>query len=185
MVVGESFAKVLADSGHSVTVVSVFPLKNQVKNYRDVEIEFEDELKYIFKRLMSKENAKFSFELANELFTIADKIGPIFMKSSGMQRLMKEEEFDLLILGFVPLNNFMLGLGDHFKCPTLLLNTAEIHNSLMTLIGNPVEINSVPHFLISSSIMNTFRNRVKNFLVSSFDYIMGFYINHLENEKYR
>ena len=185
MVVGESLARVLAESGHSVTVVSVFPLEKPLKNYLDVEIEFEDELKNIFKKLMNKENAKFSFELANELFTIADKIGPIFMKSSGMQKLMQEEKFDLLILGFVPLNNFMLGLGNHFKCPTLLLNTAEVHNSLLTLIGNPLELNSFPHFLISSSTMDTFGNRVKNFLVSGFDYLTGYYINYLENEKYR
>lgn len=185
MVVGERLMQLLAQNDHEVTVVSLFPLDNPIKNYRDVTISFEDDLKDVFSKLIIESNKKFSMELMNELFNIADKIGPVFMNSHEIRKLMDEEKFDLLILGFVPLNNFLVGLADHFKCPSVILNTAEVHTSLMTLVGNPLEINSVPHFLIASSKMDNFANRVQNFLVSSLDVAMGLYVDFLEEAKYR
>jgi glucuronosyltransferase len=185
MVVGESLMKLLAQNNHEVTVVSLFPLEKPMKNYRDVKINFEGDLSEIFKKLVGSSAQKLSMELMNELFSIADKIGPVFMESVEMKKLMEEEKFDLIILGFVPLNNFMVGLADHFSCPLIFLNTAEVHTSLLTLMGNPLEVNSVPHFLISSSRMDTFMNRVKNFLISTFDLTMGVYVDYLENKKYR
>lgn len=185
MVIGESLMKLLAQNDHEVTVVSLFPLEKPLKNYRDVKIHFNGSLDEIFQKVIRDSKKKISMELMNTMFDIADKIGTIFMESLETQNLMKEGKFDLVILGFVPLNSFLLGLADHFKCPSMFLNTAEVHTSLMTLMGNPLGVNSVPHFLISSSKLDSFMNRMKNFLISSFDLTMGFYVEYLEKEKHR
>lgn len=185
MIVGQSLAKILTENDHKVTVVSAFPLENSVKNYIDVKIELKNELKQVFKSFMSESSEKFSFEEMHQMFRIADEIGAIFMKSLEMKKLLDEEKFDLLILGYVPLNNFMLGLADHFKCPSILLNTAEVHNSILEIIGNPLEISSVPHFLISSSKMDNLVSRVKNFIISSFDFLVETYVDSLEEGKFR
>jgi hypothetical protein len=43
----EVLTKELAESGHQVTMVSPFPLKKPVKNYRDVKVSVEDNMQGI------------------------------------------------------------------------------------------------------------------------------------------
>lgn len=37
-IIGSSIAKALAEANHEVTVISPFPLKSPVKNYRDIDL---------------------------------------------------------------------------------------------------------------------------------------------------
>lgn len=40
-IIGHSVMKTLADAGHSVTVISAFPLKTPIENYRDVSFKHD------------------------------------------------------------------------------------------------------------------------------------------------
>lgn len=39
-----------------------------------------------------------------------------------VRRMMQEEKIDIVIVGFF-MNNFLLGIADHFKCPSIVLSS--------------------------------------------------------------
>jgi glucuronosyltransferase len=98
------------------------------------------------------------------------------------QRIMKEESFDLIIQGFL-VNHFLLGLGDHFKCPTIVLLTAGGINLAGTFNGNPIDVAAVPHFMAPYQGTMNFPQRLKTFALYSVDYMISLYTDYV-NEKY-
>lgn len=38
-IIGSETAKVLAEAGHEITMISPFPSKHQIKNYRDIKVD--------------------------------------------------------------------------------------------------------------------------------------------------
>ncbi len=63
--------------------------------------------------------------------------GNLTLNMPEMKKLMREEKFDLLIVGFF-MTEFCLGLGDHFKVPTIVFSPAGLFSTLSNMVGNPL-----------------------------------------------
>lgn len=151
-------------------MVSAFPLSKPVKNYRDVYVPIED----AFGPVM----ASFMQGGSRNLF----KMMPIVMKASldnsnytinspQFQKLVKEEQFDLAILGFF-MNDFIAGVRSWLNCPTIMYFSAGF-NSLANLVGNPTEISAAPHLLLGNKNPMSFFDRVKNTIVYMVDFVVA------------
>jgi len=57
--------------------------------------------------------------------------------NADLRQLMNEEQFDLVIVGFF-FTDFMLGLADHFKCPSIVYSPSDEFSDLFEMIGNPL-----------------------------------------------
>lgn len=115
LVVMQGLTTALAERGHQVTVVSPFPLDKKMENYRDIKVNFQDEHKEFVQSILNdpgkNKNVFWNFPT---LLKVCLKIGNDTLSMPQMRYLMNKEKFDLVITGFF-LNNFMLGIADHFK----------------------------------------------------------------------
>jgi glucuronosyltransferase len=103
-------------------------------------------------------------------------------KTPEFQKIMKEESFDLVIVGYV-INHFLLGLGDHFKCPTIVLATAGKLSIVNHLNGNLIDVAAVPYLLAPYQGTMNFPQRLKTFFIYSIDHLIAQYMEYV-NEKY-
>ena len=123
-------------------------------------------------------------ETLNRVSKILAKIGNNTLQYSGVKELMKNEKFDLIILGYY-MNEYMLGLGDHFKCPTILFSATNLLTSLLMATGNPFSLEASNHFLLQGQ-EHDFLGRFKNFLMHAFDFIvLSSYFEYYGKEVYR
>jgi len=172
----QALAKELAAKGHQITFVSPFPLSEKISNYRDIKITFNEADKG-FLDIVSKDPKSFSFfTLITKMPNLIFGFGNTTLQHPEMRKLMNEEKFDLVIVGFF-MTEFMLGLADHFKCPSIVFTPAGGFGLVNQMIGNPLSVATVPVKLISGS-MDVFTNRLKNFLVSGIALTVSEYVQY-------
>lgn len=88
-----------------------------------------------------------------------------------MQRMMREESFDLVIS--MPFGGKMFsGLASHFNCPLVYLMSVRIPPIISGFFGNPAQLSTVPSMLSTLRNPMTFLDRAKSMLVSALEYIM-------------
>lgn len=106
------------------------------------------------------------------------------MNLPEFKKIMEEEKFDLVVIGMF-FNNFLLGLGDHFKCSTMMLSPNQAFTTTNILMGNPLAVSSVPHMMLAHSGRMGFIDRVKNFGMTGIDLAMNVYMEYLQKEIYK
>jgi UDP:flavonoid glycosyltransferase YjiC (YdhE family) len=169
----QTLAKEMAQRNHEVAVVSMFPENVSIKNYREFKIELEPEDQEVHSRLAKLLSANdkrmeiISF-LPNAFKTLF-KIGNDTLQSKIIDDL-KKEKFDLVMISYF-FSEYLLGLADHFQCPSVVFFSAGPFSALHKMVGNPLSPEASNHFLISSEELNFF-GRIKNFLVNSFDVLV-------------
>lgn len=118
----QALAKNLAERNHEITFVSPFPLSKPVKNYRDIKLQYNDAATASFISQVTKNPKSISMlEMLSQMPRMLFNFGNQTLQSSEIRKLMREEKFDLVIIGFF-FTDFGLGLADHFKCPSIVFN---------------------------------------------------------------
>ncbi|CAG9797604.1 unnamed protein product [Chironomus riparius] len=167
----QTLAKELANRGHEITFVSVFPFDKKIENYRDIKLEIEGEFKVLFNEASKGMTGGVQFF---KMFPIFKKL--VFgysnhtINSPVIQKLMKDEKFDLVAVGYF-LSEFLLGFADHFKCPSVVFASSSHVSSLMNIVGNPVSPEGT-FSAMSNSKESNFINRVKNFLIYGVEFVL-------------
>ena len=164
-------ARALAEEkNHEIIFLSAFPMWKNVTNLREIAIPYDDEdKKYLYEISANHENRGF-FKVLSHMSKINSRIGNNTLQMKEMKNLMENEKFDLIILGYYT-NEYMLGLGDHFKCPTVLFSLYNMIASLHRITGNPFDLAATNHFMKQGLTLD-FRGRLKNFLMYGFDYLI-------------
>lgn len=147
-----------------------------MKNYRDVKVEIPESFKAMQEDMAKNPNTpmwkRFPMLLDNLL-----TMGNSMLNSTEFKKIMAEEKFDLVVIGMF-FNNYLLGVGDHFKCPTMMLSSSAPMTYTNLLMGNPLGVSSVRHMFLSTEV-KTFKERVLNFVMHGIDYLMKAYLDHL------
>lgn len=181
LIVAKGLTTTLAERGHDVTVVSPFPLDKPMKNYRDIKIEIPKEMHSISKDMVQKSDENLFKKLPQFLGGLTT-LSNNMIAMPEFQKLMAEEKFDLLIVGWF-FNDFLLGFGDHFKCPTIFLSVMDAMTLTNILVGNPLAVTSISHRMFHADV-STFFGRVKNFLFHGSDLAMIAYTSYLQKQNY-
>ena len=164
-------AKILANRGHEITFVSPFALDEKIENYRDIQLEVsKDILKNFveFGKAMSESNRVHLWTAATRAIF---KLGNETLQSPMMRNLMETEKFDLVFVGWLT-NNFLLGLADHFKCPSVVFYSGTFFSMLDQMVGNPLAPESAAHGMSRRREVHTFYQRLGNFVGYAFDVIV-------------
>lgn len=181
LIVVKGLSTTLAERGHDVTVVSPFPLKKPMKNYRDIKVEVPQDMLELKSSMVTKPNdnvSKMFPRLLENLF----EMGNSMMKLPEFKKIMNEEKFDLVVIGMF-FNNYLLGVGDHFKCPTMMLSVSGAQTFLNLLTGNPLAVTSVRHQYFDTDV-KTFFDRLKNFVAHGGDFAMNAYLENQQKKNY-
>lgn len=167
----QALATEMAGRDHDVTFVSLYPLDEEHKNYRDIKIEPSEEISNLYSKIIKKVvdkpnplrmmimSEKFYFQLGNET-----------LQSKDVRSLM-DEKFDLLIAGYF-LNEFMLGLAEHFKCPSIVFFSGSHMSPISLMVGNPLSPEGAPHLFSQSKELKSFGQRFENFMMNILDRII-------------
>lgn len=182
LIVVKGLSTFLAEQGHDVTVVSPFPLEKPMKNYRDIDVEVPDDMTKFSSEMVSDPNKK-KFSLITRLMENCFVMGNGMLNKPEFRKLMDEEKFDLVIIGTF-FNNYLLGIGEHFKCPTILLSVSGAKAYSHLMVGNPLAVASVGHMIFGTNV-DTFAGRVKTFLVYGIDFLMRAYYDYEQKKNYK
>lgn len=165
----QAIAKILAEKGHEVTHITTFPPTKPIKNYRVIDVPSDGTEMDVVKEMIKKPG-RFSSSAMFKFPKMLSKIGNDTLQSPEVRKLMDEAKFDLLIVGYF-FSEYLLGLGDHFKCPTVVISPHGMMTPLASMIGNPLGISASPH--IALLLGNDFFSRLATLLMYSFDIMFG------------
>ncbi|KAJ8924523.1 hypothetical protein NQ315_007321 [Exocentrus adspersus] len=142
-VLGEVILKKLAERGHNITMVSAYPLKTPVENYKDVFLDgFLEDINadgsiYLEMEKHDLQNFMGTYELIRR-FTNKTFAHP------AMQSLIKSgDKFDLIVMDWF-CKDAELFYGNIFEAPIILTSSFGTQNELNYLINNPEPYSYVP-----------------------------------------
>lgn len=159
-------AKLLAERGHEVTLISAFPLNKdgKIKNFRDIKLDIDEgDKSETLKEMLKNPGSTFSLAAMKQFPVMVTQAGNASMQLPEVQKMMKEESFDLVIVGYF-FSEFLLGFGDHFKCPTVVLASMGMFSTLGWMTGNPLGIPAAPHIAFPQS-GNSFFERLATLIM--------------------
>lgn len=167
----------MAKRGHEVTFVSMYPFDKPVKNYRDIKIEISEEQSNFYAEISRAMTAGDNiFKMLPRLDKAVYFYGNKILQSAPIKNLMIIGKFDLLVAGYF-MNGYILGLADHFKCPSIIFFSGSHTPSLNTMVGNPISPEGTTHGHMSTKSIIGFLPRLQNMLIYASDYILfkGFF----------
>lgn len=171
--VGSALMKRLADAGHQVTVYSKFKLPEPVKNYKEiilsnVEVDpigedlYQEDQKSLLSKLGSL--SKIGKRISNE--TVSD---PVFQ-----ELLQSDRHFDLVIMEVFH-THALLGLGQHFNAPVVVMTTFGDTIWTTQLVGSPSPAAFVPNPSLEFTHNMKFKERLQNTFYSFAEYLILHY----------
>lgn len=181
LIVHMSMVRPMIERGHDVTIVTTIPLKEPNLKFRHIKVEqpsldlsvLGEDAKGIVKAM------KLMAKMSSNLMSLTN----LTLNSPEMQKLMREESFDLVILGNF-LNDFLIGVAGHFKCPIIINFSASPTQHMAKLMGNPLELSYVPDLLTGLQQPMGFFERVVNYVFSGVQFLLFQILNHQMNQYY-
>lgn len=164
-----------------MTVVSPFPLDEPMKNYRDIKVEIPQDMLDLSSLMVTQPNPNL-FKLMPRLMSNVFAMGNGMLQMPEFKKLMNEEKFDLVVIGMF-FNNYLLGVGDHFKCPTIMLSVSGAMTFTNLLVGNPLSVAAVKHKMLNGEL-ETFADRLKNFVRYCGDFVMLAFLEYQQRKNY-
>lgn len=183
VLVAQGLSTTLAQKGHDVTFISSYPLSKPLKNYRDIVLPIGELHGEIVSDMVKNPDQSMFKKLPQSLKMIKE-MSDEMIQLPEFQKLLKEEKFDLLIIGMF-FNNYLLGFGDHFKCPTMMLSVGGAFTLTNMLVGNPFGVSTVPHIFAPVEGRMDFWQRTKGFLIYTIDFIMSNGMNYAQKRIYK
>ena len=178
----QSLSVALAKKGHEITFVSPFALSKKIENYRDIVVPFKDADKAFMSEFGKDPSAKTLFKVMPKLLSLIYRIGNETLQMKEMRKLMDEETFDLVIVGYF-MTDFMLGVADHFKCPSILFSPATAFTPMLQALGNPLGTSGTPHVMVQVEM--NFIGRLKTFLAQGAEFGMVQFHKYRAREIYK
>ncbi|CAG9797602.1 unnamed protein product [Chironomus riparius] len=165
-------AKLLAKKGHEVTFISPYPQSKAIENFRDIKIAASEEEMNILNEMQKEmSESKISFSIMTKAMAMLQDFGNDTLNLPEIKDLMKNDKFDLVIVGYI-MNEYFLGLADHFKCPSIVFFPAFPISALLKMVGNPLSPEGSLHILANLRTLDSFVDRVLNFIVNAVDLVL-------------
>jgi hypothetical protein len=177
----QSLALSLADKGHEITFVSTYPLGKKVDNYRDIKIPFDEADKEFLSEIAKDPKGKGITYMFPKLTGLIYKLGNETLQMKEMKKLMNEEKFDVVIVGYF-MTEFMLGVADHFKCPSILFSPGPTFSVINQALGNPFGVSGTPHLMLPGKM--DFVGRLKTFLATGAELLATEYLKYRAKQVY-
>lgn len=170
----QRLAKELALRGHNVTVISHFPRKDPIQNYRDIaisETEFASDKRNGYRNI-DKINPKgryLKYMLPLMRAEVAHTVCEKLFKSEILQNFLKEgNHFDLSLIEFMT-SDCCLTLIKKIDVPVVRVSTFSLTTLLSKRHGNPHNPAYIPNNLLPFCSKMNFLERVENTLLTFFE----------------
>lgn len=173
----------LAEKDHNVTVLSYYPDKKPVANYRNVEVENLDTMIQKMKILTHIGNVKtdkLTMYQCPHLIAVGAQLNcETVLQSKNVQEFIRERnDFDLILLEDF-FSDCFWPLVQMYNCPVIRLISHILTPWHAKHTGNPLSSAFVANIHLKLNVEMSFFERMENFLMNSFDNF--YYDNHIES----
>ncbi|RZC14240.1 UDP-glucuronosyltransferase 1-7-like, partial [Asbolus verrucosus] len=167
---GKVLLKNLAEKGHHVVMISSFPMKEHVPNYRDISLpEHLEDLQRRSMMYFVKEKTSSLDELKNMTLKHTEDT---FTNSQVKELLQSEETFDVIIMDWF-FNEATLIFGHIYNAPVIFMSSFGNMALLNDFTGNTLPYSYVPGAGMLTHDEMSFKDRV---IMTMFNIIYTFYI---------
>ncbi|XP_070132936.1 UDP-glycosyltransferase UGT5-like [Drosophila bipectinata] len=153
VIVHMSLAKVLAERGHNLTIITSIEPPIKHKNFNIIRVPHsKDEERDLNEALvnMAKIDGGVLSQLLNmpKFFDVNSRIMTSALRDPRVVDLYenKDNHFDLVIAGYF-MNNFQLGLAQKLKVPVIISFSQQPVEFMANMVGNPRSLSHVPGIL--------------------------------------
>lgn len=152
-----------------VTVVSYFPApKETVPNYKYIQLEKSAESNALWIEMTSNlldsaEKDEIFFKRFPRMIHTIGKLNTESYLSPQVERLKREEKFDLVIFGWF-FNDYQIGLAAHFNCPAVISSSTPPFKLLRDYVANPSGASYSPVPMAPFHGPMSFLQRTANFI---------------------
>lgn len=121
------------------------------------------------------------FTRVPRIFKAMQKIMFDSLKHPAIEKLKREEKFDLVAFGWF-VNDFQLGLAAHFQCPSIIISATVAMQPLKNFVGNPSNVahTAFPLLLVKGDM--TFMQRFQNMLIGIGQHVFTYAIDKFLHE---
>ncbi|KAH8267529.1 hypothetical protein KR018_012652 [Drosophila ironensis] len=193
LIIQLSMARILAESGHNVTVLTVLEPPFLHKDITYIRVHLKPEEIQEFSNMVAEVAKKDNSDPITFLWGIFRPIAKISAKMSSVVKhplfrdLYENEnnKFDLVIVGYF-LNYFQMALAHKLKVPQVLA-ISNPPSYIGYMLGNPAELSYVPSVYLPSGQheMLSFRNRLLNVIYASAHKTYRYALEFWNEEEYR
>lgn len=170
LVIQMSMARILAERGHNVTVVTALKPPSMHKNITHILVPLSEADRESFNSVVASMSKRDNKNAYLSMFRSAKKMGEAFakmgvvMKHQVVRDLYEhpDNRFDLVIVGYF-MNHFQLALAHKLKVP-LVVAVSNPPTFIGDLIGNPWEVSYVPAMHFAQEAPMGLGKRVLNML---------------------
>lgn len=160
--------KALAKAGHEVHIISPFPVKNPIKNYHDILLNYPDDAALVE---MFDTRDWPGYKLINSLSDLGDMTSNFTLSHPNVQKVLNSgEKYDAVIVEIFWFEA-LYGFGAHFNCPVIGLSIFSTSIWTNDLTRIPMEYSYVPHNFAKLSDNMNFIQRTYNMLTSQYENI--------------
>lgn len=157
--------------------------KNVPANYHYIKVnlnssDFEKSEKRI-PMLVNEQNSKHRLPLLVKLkkYFYMNRAEASFLSHPTVEQLKAGSQFDLVVFDYF-INDYNVGIGAHFQCPTIVISNLAIDLPTRNLVGNPSAAAFTKSLHIDGPLKMNFKQRVLNHVavateqlfLSAFDY---------------
>lgn len=156
----------LANRGHELTVLSHFPRKDKLPNYRDINLEDTSGTLLNAIDLKSLDQSNFhSFSQLKMIFGMAETACGEPLEKQGVKELLNSnEKFDVILIEVFNSDCF-LGFVHKFKAPFIGISTHQLISWANHRLENPDNPSYIPNIFSAHPRSMTFFERVANTVV--------------------
>lgn len=186
LIIHTSIADALAEAGHDVTVIGLFPKMNKKAKYKYIHVDAA-KLDQAFTQQMIDKPEPVYKKFPAMIKQISKNANNTMQNPKMVEFLQthKAGDFDVMIMGYF-MNDFMLGLGAHFQCPVVISWMIQPVFAINALLANPSEHAYVPSLFGQMEQPMNFMQRVKNYMLTGFEQtFLKFYMGQKMSEIYR
>jgi len=173
LIIQMSAAKVLAEKGHNVTVVTALKPVITHKNITLIEVPLTKEESQFMSDSIGEMSKTDNSNMAVCLIRMMGQMEFMFRKNAETLMddrvkdlyLNKDNKFDLVLSGFF-MNDFQLGFARKVNAPVIVVATMAPNPMLNPLIGNPLEISYAGSNDVEKGKGATFMQRLVSYIIS-------------------
>lgn len=189
-----SVAKVLAERGHNLTVVTLFDLPVKHKDFTVIQVppstEDEQQLNEAIGQVATSASKGLLAAFLNipKFFSLLLRIMENAIRDPRVKALYenKDNKFDLLITGYLQ-NDFQLGIARKLKVPVIAAFPQQPLEFIASVVGNPSSLSFVPGMLssVEKGKAMSFGQRLKEVLISCGHSVVLKLVEHGNKQRYR
>lgn len=152
----------LVKSGHNVTIISPYPVKNPPKNYHDIGMPELDELFIkIVEGFLDKTEDSFARKMYESVALSMDLLTKVLHHPNVVQLMRSDSKFDVIYIDTI-MNDVFLGFAQFYNASVIAVSPFGPIKQLYETIGSPQPLSYVPNAFSELTHKMNFMQRFEN-----------------------